>query len=225
MTAIATNSNAQRSARLEPSPLLNAHPAIAVLRTEHASAYGPVVETLVEHGVRSIELTLSTPGTLEALPELLESFGEVAEIGVGTILSDDQAEAAAASGAHYLVTPAALPGLAAVAARWNIRTFPAGLTPTEVITGWNAGATAVKLFPASLVGPGYVSQLRGPFPDVRLMPSGGVRIEDVPAWLRAGVTAVSLGSPLLGDALEGGSMTALAERTKRLLDAIRSVRP
>ena len=98
------------------------------------------------------------------------------------------------------------------AAEVGIALVPGGLTPSELHAGWAAGAAAVKVFPASVVGPGYVKDLRGPFPGIRVIPSGGVDLEAAQAWLQAGAEAVSVGGPLLGDALKGGSLEALADR-------------
>jgi 2-dehydro-3-deoxyphosphogluconate aldolase / (4S)-4-hydroxy-2-oxoglutarate aldolase len=98
--------------------------------------------------------------------------------------------------------------------------FPGGLTPTELLGGWRAGATAVKVFPASTVGPGYISQLRGPFPEIQVIPSGGVGIEDAAAWISAGALAVSLGGPLLGDAFHGGGLAALTARAARVSSVV-----
>ena len=102
------------------------------------------------------------------------------------------------------------------AAERDIPVFPGGLTPTELFAGWRAGATAVKIFPASTVGPGYIAQLRGPFPDLAVVPSGGVEIEDAPGWIRAGALAVSLGGPLIGDAFKGGDLSELTRRAGRV---------
>jgi 2-dehydro-3-deoxyphosphogluconate aldolase/(4S)-4-hydroxy-2-oxoglutarate aldolase len=200
--------------RTAPSRHLRENPVIAVLRAEHAEQYEPVVDALVRGGVRSIELTLSTGGVFEVLPELISRFGTDAEIGVGTVTTADQARRALDGGARFLVTPTmALPVVAAAVAR-GVPVFPGGLTPTELLSGWEAGATAVKVFPASTVGPGYVSQLRGPFPDLQVVPSGGVGIEDSADWIRAGALAVSLGGPLLQDAFRGGDLEALRDRAR-----------
>jgi 2-dehydro-3-deoxyphosphogluconate aldolase/(4S)-4-hydroxy-2-oxoglutarate aldolase len=100
----------------------------------------------------------------------------------------------------------------------GIPVYPGGLTPTELHAGWSAGATAVKIFPATVVGPDYVSQLRGPFPNIEIVPSGGVGIDEITPWMRAGALAVSLGGPLIGDAFNGGSMVSLRDRAERALE-------
>jgi 2-dehydro-3-deoxyphosphogluconate aldolase/(4S)-4-hydroxy-2-oxoglutarate aldolase len=116
------------------------------------------------------------------------------------------------------VTPITSAAVAEAVTSRGVPFYPGGLTPTELWASWTAGATAVKLFPASTVGPGYVSQLRGPFPGLEVVPSGGIELDDVPAWLRAGCLAVSLGGPLLQDAFAGGAASALEERTRRVVD-------
>lgn len=209
------NTDTPSTSRPVPSELLRAHPVIAVLRAGHASEYAPVVEALIRGGVTSIELTLSTAGVFAEMPALVSRFAGGAEIGVGTITSEDEAEQALDCGAQFLVTPAMSAGVVDAAVRRNVPVFPGGFTPTELLTGWSAGATAVKLFPASVVGKGYLAHLRGPFPGMQVIPSGGVSIEDAPAWIGAGAMAVSLGGPLIGDAFAGGSLEALTERARR----------
>ncbi len=211
-------------ARIEPSPLLRSSRVIAVLRAAAAEAYLPVVEVLVDAGVVSIELTLSTPGTIAVIGELVARFHGRAEIGVGTVLTAADAESALAAGAAYLVTPTVAPKVVAAAVRSGRPVYPGAFTPTEVHRNWTAGASAVKIFPASVVGPGYLSALRGPFPAVDMVPSGGVTPELAPDWLRAGAVAVSLGGELVGDALRGGDLHALASRAahvRRLVDEVR----
>ncbi|WP_084507701.1 bifunctional 4-hydroxy-2-oxoglutarate aldolase/2-dehydro-3-deoxy-phosphogluconate aldolase [Arthrobacter sp. TB 26] len=202
--------------RPAPSPILQANPVVAVLRAGHARDYAPVIAALADGGVRSIELTLSTAGVFEFLPGLIRDFGDQVEIGVGTVTAETEAGEALDAGARFLVTPVTDSAIVRTAAGRGIPVFPGGLTPTELFTGWRAGATAVKIFPASTVGPGYIAQLRGPFPDLAVIPSGGVEIEDAPGWIRAGALAVSLGGPLIGDAFKGGDLSELTRRARRV---------
>lgn len=190
---------------------------IVVIRGQRADQYAPVLDTLAGAGIRSIELTLSTPGTLEELPALLERFGERLDIGIGTVTDPEDLRTAARAGAHYIVTPITRSDLLEAATEAGIPLVPGGLTPTELHAGWAAGAAAVKVFPASVVGPSYVKDLRGPFPGLRVIPSGGVDLEAAAAWLQAGADAVSVGGPLLGDALKGGSLDALADRAQKFV--------
>jgi 2-dehydro-3-deoxyphosphogluconate aldolase / (4S)-4-hydroxy-2-oxoglutarate aldolase len=198
--------------RSEPSELLRQNPVLAVLRAEHAREYAPVIEALADANIRCIELTLSTAGVFEQLPSLAAAFGSGIEIGVGTVTTVDEASRALEAGARFLVTPVMNDAIVNVGVASGIPVFPGGLTPTELFNGWRAGATAVKIFPAATVGAGYISQLRGPFPDIQVIPSGGVGIADVASWIAAGATAVSLGGPLLGDAFQGGNLQLLKAR-------------
>lgn len=192
---------------------------IVVVRAPDAAGYDQVLDVLVSAGIRSVELTLTTPGTLDRLPKLLAQFGDAADIGVGTVTDGDQLAAAVDAGAHYLVTPIADPDLVGAANRAGVPIVPGGLTPTELFAAWRAGAAAVKIFPANQVGPGYLNDLRGPFPDIAAVPSGGVDLQGAAAWLRAGAAAVSVGGPLLGDALRGGDLGALRDRTAAFVAA------
>ncbi len=187
---------------------------VVVLRGERAEDYAPVIDTMVEAGVLSFELTLTTAGTFAALPGLVERYGAVADIGVGTVTRPDDVDAAVDGGAHYLVTPVSDLAVVDRALERDIAVIPGGLTPTELHSTWSRGAAAVKLFPASQVGTGYLNDLRGPFPDLTVIPSGGVDLEAARAWLRAGAAAVSVGGPLVGDELKGGDLAALAARAR-----------
>jgi 2-dehydro-3-deoxyphosphogluconate aldolase/(4S)-4-hydroxy-2-oxoglutarate aldolase len=198
---------------------------IAVLRAPQVSAVAPVCDVLAEEGILSLELTLTTPGLLEALPELVDRYANTADIGVGTILTESEAQRAIESGAQYLVTPTMNLPVIRLAVERQIAVFPGGLTPTELSNGWNAGATAVKIFPAETVGAGYLKHLRGPFPDLEAMPSGGVDLDAAGEWLNAGAVAVSIGGPLLGDALKGGDLGALRDRCRAVRAVVREAVP
>lgn len=202
--------------RTPVSAVLRANPVVAVLRARHASEYAPVIDALVKGGVRSIELTLSTDGVFDHLPGLKQEFGSDTELGVGTVTCEEEAVRALEGGADYLVTPAMVTDVVRVAVQSGVPVFPGGLTPTELLAGMQAGATAMKLFPASTVGPGYLGQLRGPFPHMQVIPSGGIGVDDAADWIAAGALAVSLGGPLLRDAFTGGDLAGLTARAGKL---------
>lgn len=211
--------------RQPASAILQRNPIVAVLRAKHAGDYAAVIDVLVANGVRSIELTLSTPGTFDTLEGLRDRFGTDAEIGVGTIVTPDDASRAIDLGAAYLVAPVMQLATIDLAVANGIPVFPGGLTPTELFTGWNAGATAVKIFPAETVGAQYGAHLRGPFPGIQFIPSGGIGLDAVASWLDAGAMAVSLGGPLIGDAFSGGSLSALADRARLVTRIAEDARP
>lgn len=202
--------------RIEPPSSFGECPVIAVLRGCKAEQYDRVINVLKQEGIRAIELTLSTPGTLERLEELYEFD---LDLGVGTITTVEEAQMAIERGASFLVTPVMITSVVELGLRFNVPVFPGGLTPTELHAGWVAGATAVKVFPAETVGPAYGQHLRGPFPDLQFVPSGGVSLASIPDWLGAGAMAVSIGGPLVGDSIKGGDLDALRSRARSVVAA------
>ncbi|MEV7756528.1 bifunctional 4-hydroxy-2-oxoglutarate aldolase/2-dehydro-3-deoxy-phosphogluconate aldolase [Microbacterium sp. NPDC089180] len=193
---------------------------VVVARASAASDYAPVLAALAEAGVQSVELTLTTPGTFDAFADLRSSFD--GDLGIGTVTNLDQLERAIAVGADYVVTPITSTALVERAVAAGMAIVPGGLTPTELFASWSAGASAVKVFPAGQVGPGYLKDLRGPFPDIAVVPSGGVDADSAAAWLAAGAVAVSVGGPLLGDAFRGGDLGALRDRARRFVEVCAS---
>lgn len=200
---------------------LAALPVLAILRAADAGRFLEVGRVLYEGGVRAIEVTLTSRGALEAFERLNGELPGAAVLGVGTVRSVGDAELAVEAGATYLVAPDFRPEVVAWAVERGVPVVPGALTPTEVAAAWAAGATAVKVFPVSAVGgPAYVKAVRAPLPEVPLVPTGGVGIDDIGAYLAAGAVAVGIGSPLLGDAGEsGGDLRELAGRARRAVAA------
>jgi 2-dehydro-3-deoxyphosphogluconate aldolase / (4S)-4-hydroxy-2-oxoglutarate aldolase len=202
---------------------LAAVPVMAILRASDAGRFLEVGRVLYEAGVRAIEVTLTSRGALEALGRLRGELAGDGVLGVGTVRSPGDAEAAVEAGAAYLVAPDFRSEVVAWAVERGVPVVPGALTPTEVAAAWAAGATAVKVFPVSAVGgPAYLKAVRAPLPEVPLVPTGGVGIDDIGAYLAAGAVAVGIGSPLLGDAGDpGGDLAALAERARRAVAGAR----
>ena len=173
------------------------------------------MDALIAGGVCSVELTLTTPGTLEVLSQLVGRYADAVDVGVGTVVDATQLQKAMDAGVRYVVTPNTDPTLVETAVAAQMPIIPGGLTPTELYSSWRSGASAVKVFPASQVDAGYANDLHGPFPDLAVIPSGGEGLELAARWLRVGAVAVSVGGPLVGDAFRGGSMSALRERAAR----------
>jgi 2-dehydro-3-deoxyphosphogluconate aldolase/(4S)-4-hydroxy-2-oxoglutarate aldolase len=190
---------------------------VAVLRAPTADGFSAVAHVLVSAGITAIEVTLTSRGAIDAIAGLRRQLPDHAVVGAGTVLTADQAKASVDAGAAFLVSPVLDLELAG---GFGVPFYPGCLTPSEIFTAQRSGAPLVKLFPAATVGPRYVKDLHGPLPDVRIMPTGGIDIGDVAAWLTAGAVAVGLGGPLLGDAASGGSLTALADRARRAADAV-----
>jgi 2-dehydro-3-deoxyphosphogluconate aldolase/(4S)-4-hydroxy-2-oxoglutarate aldolase len=201
-------------------------PVVAILRAAGAGRFLEVGRVLYEAGVRSVEVTLTSSGALEAFARLREELPSDALLGVGTVRSAGDAQRAAEVGATYLIAPDCRPEVVAWAVERGVPVVPGALTPTEIAAAWGAGATAVKVFPVSAVGgPAYVKAVRAPLPEVPLVPTGGVGIDDIGAYLAAGAVAVGIGSPLLGDAGDpGGDLEALGERARRAVAAAGAAR-
>ncbi|WP_098730073.1 bifunctional 4-hydroxy-2-oxoglutarate aldolase/2-dehydro-3-deoxy-phosphogluconate aldolase [Brevibacterium epidermidis] len=204
------------------SEVLDGRRIVAVLRGQNALQYEDVIDTLVRAGVNGIELTLTTPGTLDALGSLRERFGDTAKIGVGTVLTPEDARTAIDRGAEYIVAPNLNPEVVTLAVEADIPVLPGVMTPTEVRTAVDLGASTVKIFPAQTVGAGYLKHLRGPFPDLQAVPSGGVDLDAAREWLSAGAPAVSVGGPLLGNVFKTGDLDQLKSTATAFVNALES---
>ncbi|GAB3278858.1 bifunctional 4-hydroxy-2-oxoglutarate aldolase/2-dehydro-3-deoxy-phosphogluconate aldolase [Parasphingorhabdus pacifica] len=180
------------------------------------------MDTLVESGVRCLEITMNTPGALDAVRAAGERHGSTVELGVGTVRTPEQVDRAADAGARFVVTPGTDEDVAARVNKYDLAYFPGAFTATEVSSAAKLGASAVKIFPASLGGPGYVRELRAPLDDIAMLPTGGISLETARAYLDAGACGVGVGGPLLGDALDGGDRTELSRRAHALLSETRS---
>jgi len=184
---------------------------LAIIRADGADTALACVETLVEAGVTALEISLTTPGGVEAIAKARSQYDPHILIGAGTVVTAAQADEVAAARAGFVVTPAITRG-AHRAVELGLPLLCGALTPTEVVAALDLGATAVKIFPAKLHGPGYFSELLAPLPDAPLIAVGGVDAQSAPRYLAAGALAVGVGSPLLGDAATGGSLAELAIR-------------
>lgn len=192
---------------------------LAIVRGTDADAALRTVLTLAEEGVDLVEVSLVTADATEVIRRARMALGEDAGLGAGTVVTAEDAARAADAGASYLVTPALGEGLAA-GRRLGLPVLAGALTPTEILTAMDAGADAVKLFPASLGGVPYLRALRDPFPHLLFVPVGGVDAAAAAGYLRAGAVAVGVGSPLVGDAASGGSIDELRARIRRFREVL-----
>jgi 2-dehydro-3-deoxyphosphogluconate aldolase / (4S)-4-hydroxy-2-oxoglutarate aldolase len=210
--------------RIPPSPQLRETGVMAILRARSADRFGEVSRALVDAGITCLEITLTSPGALEAIKAIRAELPDTVDVGAGTVTDVDQVRAVVEAGAGFVVSPSIDADVVAAAGAAGIPAYPGAFTPTEVLAAWRAGAAVVKLFPGSAVGPSYITALRGPFPDIAIMPTGGVSLDNIGDWIRAGASGVGLGGPLLGDAADGGDLGALAERAATALAAVRDAR-
>jgi 2-dehydro-3-deoxyphosphogluconate aldolase/(4S)-4-hydroxy-2-oxoglutarate aldolase len=203
--------------RAETVRALEAARAIAVVRLADPTRLRPAVEALVAGGVRAVELTLTTPGALEALAALATRDSLV--IGAGSVLDAETARLAILAGARFVVAPNFSPALVEMCHRYDVAAMPGAFTPTEILAAWQAGADLVKIFPAARLGPGYLADLRGPLPQLKLVPTGGVSAADAAAYLRAGAVAVGVGGALLDGALRA-DWARITDEARRLLASL-----
>jgi 2-dehydro-3-deoxyphosphogluconate aldolase/(4S)-4-hydroxy-2-oxoglutarate aldolase len=196
---------------------------VAIARNLTAETVRDVADGLLRGGVRAFELTLNRPNAtaLEALRTAARhAAGTALEIGAGTVLTAESAQRALDAGATFLVSPHTDPELIEWATDRGIPFIPGAFTPTEVLAAWRAGASAVKLFPASVAGPAFVRELRGPFPHIPLLPTGGVTVDTAPDFIRSGAVAVGLGSWLIGD----GDPAGITNRALGVVSAVERAR-
>jgi len=211
----------QPDRRLPIPPEILAGRVIAIGRRLEASSIMHVADGLVAGGVRAFEVTLDSPDAIIAIGALAKRHsGGSLLVGAGTVLDVASATAAAEAGARFLVSPHTDVELVRWAAAKGIPIFPGALTPSEILAAWRAGASAVKLFPASAVGPSYVREIRGPLAEVPLIPTGGVTAENAAAFIAAGAVGVGVGSWLFA----GGSPDLIRQRATQLISAVRSAR-
>jgi 2-dehydro-3-deoxyphosphogluconate aldolase / (4S)-4-hydroxy-2-oxoglutarate aldolase len=198
---------------------------LAVLRAPDPVGAQRTVEALVEAGVLGIEITYSTPDAASVIAGVKQSYGDEVLVGAGTLVTHAQVSEAAEAGASYLVSPGLDDEVVASMRATGLPAMAGVLTPTEVMRGVRLGVDVMKLFPGSLGGPSYLRSLRGPFPDVPFMPTGGVSADNVGDWLAAGAIAVGAGSELAsaGD-ISSGDFAGIREKGRRFLTAIREER-
>ncbi|MFI0786679.1 bifunctional 4-hydroxy-2-oxoglutarate aldolase/2-dehydro-3-deoxy-phosphogluconate aldolase [Streptomyces lydicus] len=193
------------------SEALRTERLVAIIRGRDAEASFRTVMALAEAGLPLIEVSLSGKDALKVIRRARAELGDAAWLGAGTVLTGDDARRAAEAGANLIVTPGLGAGLEE-SVRQGLPTLAGVMTPSEVIAAEALGVSALKLFPASAGGPGYLQALRGPFPELPFVPVGGVDAALAQAYFEAGAVAVGVGSPLVGDAADGGDLDGLRKR-------------
>jgi len=191
---------------------------VAVIRMKDSRRLANVIEAVRLGGVKSIEITMTVPGAVEIIRGLVQSVPDDVLIGAGTVVDRETAIAVIDAGAEFVVGPVLDLQIIKVCAERDRVVIPGCFSPTEIHTAWRAGADIIKVFPATSLGPKYFKDIRGPFPDIRLMPTGGVTIDNVGEWIAAGAVAVGIGSDLLDKkAIEEERYDVLTERARRMV--------
>lgn len=199
---------------------------IAVVRLPDAVNLRGAATALAAAGVGAVEITLTTPGALDAIAELASDKGVTGcMIGAGTVLDVKAARDVIARGARFVVSPAFDRFVVRYCRDHHVPCLPGAFTPTELHEAWRAGATAVKLFPASTLGPGYLREVLAPLPFLRVVPSGGVSLENAVEWIRAGAAAVSVGGALVSSGVvRDAAWPELTRHARALVDAVAAAR-
>ena len=213
------------STRIENLASMKAGGVVAVLRADSPDALVHVAQAIGRGGVGAVEITMTTPGALDVIGECADRLGDELLLGAGSVLDPETARAAILAGAEYIVTPTLSPEVITLCRRYDKIVIPGALTPTEILTAWESGADIVKVFPATVVGPRYFKDVKAPLPQVDLMPTGGVDLDNAGDFIRAGACAVAVGSNLVDRAaVAAGEWHVLTDTARKYVDAVRTAR-
>jgi 2-dehydro-3-deoxyphosphogluconate aldolase / (4S)-4-hydroxy-2-oxoglutarate aldolase len=193
---------------------------VAIIRAQSSDGLLDCAKALVDGGLTSIELTMTTPGAIRVMEEVSAKLPDFL-FGLGTVLDAETARLGILAGAKFIVTPATNPEVIKLCRRYSVPIFSGALTPTEILAAWEAGADAVKVFPAEFFGPSYLKAIKAPLPQIDLVPTGGVTPETIGEFLKAGATAAAAGSALVdAKALKEKNWGAITARAKAFVEAV-----
>lgn len=213
------------SSRSENLASIKACGVVAVLRADRPDALVQVAKAIGRGGIGAVEITMTTPGALDVIGECANRLGDEILLGAGTVLDPETARAAILAGAEYIVTPTLNPDVITLCRRYDKVIIPGALTPTEILTAWECGADIVKVFPATAVGPRYFKDVRAPLPQIDLMPTGGVDLDNAGDFIRAGACAVAVGGNLVDKAaVAAGEWHVLTDTARQYVEVVRNAR-
>ncbi len=197
-----------------------------VVRTSSAESAVLAIEAVYRGGIRAAEITMTVPGAIKALEKLADAFGDKLVLGAGTLLDPETARACMLAGAEFFVTPALNLKTIEMVKRYSKVIMPGALTPTEVVTAWEAGADFVKVFPCgALGGAKYIKALKAPLPHIEMVPTGGVSLENTADFLKAGAAAVAVGAELIdAKTITEGRYEVFEERARQFLAEVAKAR-
>lgn len=198
---------------------------VAILRAKSSAELRDVTQALFTGGAVAIEVTMTTPNALEVVKQVKADLGDSIVMGVGTVLDTETARAAILTGAEFIVSPVVNEEVIRLCRRYGTPVMPGAFTPTEVLRAWDAGADVVKVFPTSSVGPEYIKDLKGPFPQIPMIPTGGVNVDTAGAFIKAGACAVGAGSSLVDrKAVAEGKWEVITDTARRMVEAVQAAR-
>jgi 2-dehydro-3-deoxyphosphogluconate aldolase/(4S)-4-hydroxy-2-oxoglutarate aldolase len=198
---------------------------VAVIRLKDGRTLSAVVDALMAGGVRALEVTMTVPGAVELIRGLAPKLPAGFLLGAGTVLDADTVERVVGAGSQFVVSPVFRRTIIDAGHRLGVPVMPGCFSPTEILDAWEAGADIVKVFPATALGPGYLKDIRGPLPQVKLMPTGGVTLDNAGEWIRAGAVAVGVGSALVdATAIAAGDFGVLTANARRIVASVEGAR-
>lgn len=198
---------------------------VAIIRMKEPQKVRAVFEAIAEGGVTVIEVTMSVPGAVDLIRQIATSLPKDCILGAGTVLDGETAARVIDAGASFVVSPVLRRDVIGTCRGLDAAVMPGCFSPTEILDAWEAGADIVKVFPATALGPGYLKDLRGPLPQVKLMPTGGVTLDNAGDWIRAGAVAVGVGTALLdAGAIADGNYAQLRANAERIVRSVRGAR-
>jgi 2-dehydro-3-deoxyphosphogluconate aldolase / (4S)-4-hydroxy-2-oxoglutarate aldolase len=198
---------------------------IAVIRMKDPEKLRDVVDAIAAGGVRALEVTMTVPGAVDLIRALAPTLPDGFVLGAGTVLDEDTALKVVDAGAQFVVSPVFRRAVIDACHSRDVPALPGCFTPTEILDAWEAGADIVKVFPATALGPGFFRDVRGPLPHVKMMPTGGVTVENAGEWIRAGAVAVGVGTALLDvKAIADGHYDVLRRNAERIVANVRMAR-
>ena len=198
---------------------------VAVIRMKDPAKLRAVVDALAEGGIRALEITMTVPGAVELIRELAPTLPAGFIFGAGTVVDGDTVTKVVDAGARFIVSPVFRREVIDACKRHDVAAMPGCFSPTEILDAWDYGADVVKVFPATALGPGYLRDVRAPLPQVKLMPTGGVTVENAGDWIRAGAVAVGVGSSLLDTrAIESGDFGVLRRKAEQMIANVNAAR-
>jgi 2-dehydro-3-deoxyphosphogluconate aldolase / (4S)-4-hydroxy-2-oxoglutarate aldolase len=199
---------------------------VAVIRLKDPAKLRAVVDALVEGGVRALEVTMTVPGAVGLIRDLAPTLPPGFLLGAGTVTNAETARAVIDAGATFIVSPVFRPEVIRVCHEYDVAAMPGCFSPTEILAAHECGADVVKVFPATSLGPQFIKDVRAPLPQVKLMPTGGVSLDNAHDWIRAGAVAVGIGSALLdAKAIDDGRFDVITANARRVVANVASVRP
>jgi 2-dehydro-3-deoxyphosphogluconate aldolase/(4S)-4-hydroxy-2-oxoglutarate aldolase len=204
---------------------IEADGVVAIVRLDDLSRAVPLTEALVRGGIRAVEFTFTNRLAARVIEEVRNALDGRAIVGAGTVLDPETARTAILAGAEFIVTPTVSNPTIELCHRYSIPTAIGAFTPTEILTAWQAGASFVKVFPATTLGPQYLKDVRGPLPQVKLIPTGGVNADNAADFIRAGASAIAVGSNLVdAKTVAASDWDVIEERAKRLVEVVRGAK-